>query len=340
MNRVLITILKFGASFAILAYLFNTAWENDQFHKLAEGDKNWGWLALAILACMGAHLFGFIRWRVMVRALDLPFTLIDAIRIGLIGCFFNLFAFGVIGGDSLRAFYVCRSIKDRTPEAIGSVVADRVIGLVTMFSVAAIAFLMFDFSTIDSLNPKKLAAVKYIAQLVTVVAVFAVVGLCVLMFVPWITESAMFKKLTSIPKAGPIILRLTNVFTGYAKRPDAILYAFLLSVGVNVCFAITIFAIASGIAGAHPTFTEHFIIEPIAMVANAVPLPGGLGGMEFALDFLYQSFSKSAEPTENGIVVAFAYRFTLLLVSALGAFAWFSNRKQLADLVPPEAETT
>jgi uncharacterized protein (TIRG00374 family) len=335
-NRVLITLLKFGMSIGILAWLFNKAWRDDQFEMIAQGPKDWRWLGLAIVACFAAHLLGFLRWRVMVRALDLPFSLVDATRIGFIGCFFNLFAFGVIGGDSLRAFYVSRQMKDKTPQAIGSVIADRAIGLLTMFSVAALAFMVFDFSTIDSLNPNKLAAVKFVARIATVVSITGFFGLFTLLLMPKITHTPIYRRLIHIPRIGSLVARLADVFLGYAKRPGAILLAIALSLGINVCFAITIFAIASGIAGAHPSFAEHFLIEPIAMVANAVPLPGGLGGMEFALDFLYQSFSKALEPTENGVVVAFAFRFTLLLVSASGAIAWFANRRQLVDIVAAE----
>ncbi len=209
-----------------------------------------------------------------------------------------------------------------------------------MFSVAAIAFMVFDFSTINSLNPTKLAAVKFAARIATVVSIVGFAGLFTLLLMPKITQTPIYRQLIHVPRIGEVVARLADVFLGYAKRPDAILIAIVLSLGVNVCFAITIFAIASGIAGAHPTFSEHFLIEPIAMVANAVPLPGGLGGMEFALDFLYQSFSQAAEPTENGVVVAFAFRFALLLVSACGAIAWFANRRQLAEIVPAATAKT
>ncbi len=90
-------------SIGILAWLFNKAWQDDQFQTIAQGPKDWRWLGLAVVACFAAHWLGFWRWRVMVRALDLPFSFVDATRIGFIGCFFNLFAFGVIGGDSLRS---------------------------------------------------------------------------------------------------------------------------------------------------------------------------------------------------------------------------------------------
>jgi uncharacterized membrane protein YbhN (UPF0104 family) len=67
------------------------------------------------------------------------------------------------------------------------------------------------------------------------------------------------------------------------------------------------------------------------MVANAAPLPGGLGGMELALKFLYEAFS-----FETGVIVGFAFRFSLLCVAALGAIFWFLNRKGVTESYVPE----
>ena len=69
------------------------------------------------------------------------------------------------------------------------------------------------------------------------------------------------------------------------------------------------------------------------MVANAAPLPGGLGGMELAMDFLYDAFSY-----QTGVIVAFALRFSLLCVSAIGAAFWFMNRSQIADALDSAVE--
>ena len=62
------------------------------------------------------------------------------------------------------------------------------------------------------------------------------------------------------------------------------------------------------------------------MVSNAAPLPGGIGGMESAMEFLYIAFGSS-----NGVVVGFAMRFSLLMVHGIGVIVWFQNRDQVAD---------
>jgi len=139
----------------ILSYLFYGAVQSGQWQELRETPKHWGWVATGFFGCMAAMLFSFYRWQLLVRALDLPFRLVDSMRIGFIGLFFGLFAFGVVGNDSLRAYYAARQAKDRVSAAITSVLADRVIGLITMFTVGTIAFCSVDFSTLAASYPEK-----------------------------------------------------------------------------------------------------------------------------------------------------------------------------------------
>ncbi len=329
LKRNLITAAKFALSIAILGYLFTKASQDDQFQQLFSKQKNWSWLITGFVACLVAHLLGFVRWRVMVRALELPFTLVDAIRVGFMGLFFNLFAFGVIGGDALRAFYVTREVPDRKPEAIASVVADRLIGMLTMFLVATIAFCLFDTSGLETSHPQKLASTRLVIQFVMTLTILGFAGLAILTFTPSLIKAKPVMRLLEIPRIGPLVKKIISVVLVYRSRPLAVIVSFVLSFGVNIAFAISIYAIAAGILDQHPSFPSHFLIEPIAMVSNAVPLPGGLGGMEFALDFLYQAFD-----CEQGIVVAFTFRFAILMVSAIGALVWFLNRGKVPKLMP------
>lgn len=327
-KRYIITLIKFAVSIGILAYLFNSARKEEQFSLLFENPIQWHWIVLAFVTSLGAHLIGFFRWRMMVRALGLPFSNIDAVRIGFIGLFFNLFAFGVLGGDTLRAFYVTRQVKDRIPEAIASVVADRVIGLLTMCLVASVAFLLFDTSNLASDHPNELAVIQYICKIVVLFTAVGLFGLVAVVFSPRLTNANWYRAMMQLPRIGKLITRLTSVITVYRSRLGTVTMAFLLSIGVNICFVVAIYSLAVGLTPACPSFANHFVIEPIAMVSNAVPLPGGIGGMELAMNYLYLAFS-----FETGVIVGFAFRFCLLAISAIGAAFWFTNRSKVSDLM-------
>jgi uncharacterized protein (TIRG00374 family) len=332
----LITGVKFALSIGILVYLFYSARAEDPelFDGFMSREKRWGWVGLGFLSCFLAHMFSFFRWRVLVRALDLPFTLFDAIRIGFISTFFSLFAFGVIGGDTLRAFYVTRQVRDRAPEAICSVVADRVIGLMTMFSFASIAFLLIDTSAIASEHPGKFATLNFVCKVVLGATSAGFLGMITLFLAPQIVKTKLYQRLYAIPKTGPITERLTEVVMTYRSKPVAVLVCFLMSVGVNACFVISIYSMARGLTEVYPTVANHFMIEPISMVANAIPLPGGVGGMEFAMKLLYETFGFG-----TGVIVAFAFRFALLCISAAGAGFWFLNRSKVAEVMESSPET-
>ncbi|MDB2686212.1 flippase-like domain-containing protein, partial [Mariniblastus sp.] len=280
-----------------------------------------------ILACLAANLISFYRWQLLVQALDVPFKLVDAVRIGFIGAFFGLVAFGVVAGDSLRAFYATRHVKNRTPEAITSVLVDRLIGLMTMFTIATIAFLLFDPAALGEQHAQEIRVLELIGWFVVGCTACGYVGMTVLFFTPQLSKTKLFKRIIGLPKVGPIIEKLSGAISLYRDRLPTIGVAFLLSVGVNLCFVTAIYSLAIGLTENNPSFADHFVIEPIAMVSNAVPLPGGIGGMEFAMQYLYIAFGSS-----NGVVAGFAMRFSLLLVHAIGGFLWFQNREQVADI--------
>ncbi len=329
----LITVFKFAASIAILGWLFHSAQKNAEFENLFEREKQWGWVGMGFLAALAAHVIGFVRWRVMVRALGLPFKMIDAIRIGFIGVLFNMVAFGVVGGDTLRAFYVTRELKDRTPEAIASVVADRIIGLLTMFSIASAMFLLVDISSIASGNPDDLVVLNHICKFVFVCTVLGFAGIATVMCAPWLTKTKWFGALGKLPAVGGVIEKLTDIVMIYRSRPGSVAFSFLLSVGVNLCFVGSIYSLAVGLTEQHPTLLNHLVIEPIAMVSNAVPLPGGIGGMEWAMSFLYKAFGST-----SGVIVAFGFRLALLLVTVIGAGFWFVNKSKVTEIMDASAD--
>lgn len=327
-KKIAITLVKIAVSVGILVYLFMTAIGNDQFSRMLETPKRWEWIVIGLVACLMAHLIGFLRWQLMVRALGLPFTTLDAVRIGFMGLFFNLVTFvGVLGGDSLRAYYVTRQVKDRIPEAISSVVADRAIGLLTMFTVATIAFVQFDGAGMAIDNPAGWVKLQNVGRCVAALTSVGYVGILVLYCSPWLAKNSWFEALMKMPKVGGVLMRLMGVVTIYRSRMGVVAVAFLLSLGVNLCFAVSIYSIAVGLTPEYPSFSSHFIIEPIAMVSNAAPIPGGIGGMELAIQFLYRAFGY-----EFGVIVAFAFRLVLLSISAIGGAVWFMNRNKMRRL--------
>ncbi len=325
--KTVITAIKVLLSIALLAYLINKAIRTEQFAGLLSSDKNYLALLAAAVACVGAHFIGFIRWFGLSKAIGLPMTLRDACRISLIGSFFGLVAFGVVGTDSLRAYYAARQSIGRRMEAVAAVFIDRLIGLLTMFLFALAGYFWADWKPPQQLDPGINHPMQVIQWIVLIAGICAIAGfglLTALLAMPGLRRFAWYKRLTQLPVGGRLLHRLTGVAALYRHHWPRLVTAFGLSCLVNLGFMISIFFAADFVSSNHPSLTDHLIIAPLSMVANALPLPGGLGGMETVLDFLYQTYARTQGQPEYGVVVAFVYRLLLLIVAVLGAISWFT----------------
>jgi hypothetical protein len=339
LNRPLITIAKFAVSFGILAYLFANAWHQNQFQQLAAATQRWEWWLVGLAACLVATLVSFYRWWALARAIDLPLALSDAIRLGFISQLFNLLSIGVFGGDAMRAIAAARQLPQRMPEAVASVVIDRAIGLLAMFVFGAVAYWLSDLSAEQAVHPQTLEAVRVVCVFATVVSVFGMAVLTILLFMPSVDRWPLLGWFQSLPRVGPLIERLWQVVVVYRRNKPQVFAAFLNSMSVNGLLALSMYAIARGISDVHPDLVQHMVISPVVMVANAAPLPGGLGGMEMSLDLMYKAFSSVDAPAEHGFIVALGFRVTLLILAGIGVILYLVKRPSVPDDLPVASET-
>jgi uncharacterized protein (TIRG00374 family) len=338
-KKFVLIAIKIGVSAGILTWLFVRAYEENQFAEIAARPKKWEWLTLAFLLCLTAHVIGFYRWKILVRAIDIPFTNYDAVRIGFIGLFFGLFAFGVVGGDTLRIYYASRHARNRLAEVMCSVFADRAIGMLTLFSIATIGFVFIGVDLEGASNPEKAELVQFMMTLITfgtIVGWIIVVGF---LFSPPFADSRFVTGLKQLPRVGGFIRQLADAVLLYRRRLPTLLFCVGLSVVIHLCFVVTIYLTAVGIDVTHPPLSQHLLIGPISMAANALPLPGGLGGMELMLSFFYDAMSTESSETSHGIVVAFTFRLMLLMLAVFGAVAWLINRKQIRTVVQQQGDS-
>jgi len=328
-TKTLLTILKYVASIGILAWLI--ASRREEFTAFLNQEKNLWWLAVAACLMTLAFTFSYLRWQHLAKAIRLEISTKEALKLGFLGSFFNVIAFGVVGGDSLRAWYVARSKKDRLPEAILSVFIDRAIGLMVMFGFAGIAWQINKSTNAVSVSDDKQAAIAGICNTAGVFSIIGAIILLTLLFFPGIRKAAPFQLLTRIPKIGGLIGRGMEAAALYSQNRFTIVIAILFSIGTNVLFATTIWLVALGTTPSPPAFVEHLAMAPIAMLANSVPLPGGVGGMEFALTYMYESKQAS-----GGVIVAICYRLCIMFVAMIGWIVWLAGGREKMPETPAE----
>jgi glycosyltransferase 2 family protein len=332
LKKLLLILLKVSLSLGILAYLVAQAHGNRVFADLAQRYKDpglsWGLLVLATAACFLAVLISLIRWYFLVRAVDVPFRLRDALRLGFLGYLFNLMPMGIVGGDLLKAVMLAKENRGRRPEAVASVFVDRVIGLYVLFVVASAAILLTGFLEIP--HPR----LQWVAKLTLALTALATVAVA-LPLLPDLSRGKTTRWIAGVPYVGLPLFRLLEAVRMYRLKLPILAVSTLMTVAIHSFFAVGIYLIARGIYGeAVPSLGMHFVIAPLSAVTGVIPLP--LGPFEMVLDLLYAKVPLpfgGSMAVGQGLVVALAYRIISVLCAAVGICYYLGSRQEVSDVM-------
>lgn len=325
-KTIILTLLKIAVSVGILVYLVNQTWES--FTKL-ERPKNW-WLLFGAWACsVTATSLTFVRWYLLVRALDIPFRLRDAFRLGFLGYLFNFVALGLVGGDLFKAVFIAHEHPQRRTEAAATVLIDRAIGLYALFLVATFSIL---FTTVpwETENP----SVKMIANSTILITITATIS-GVILLLPGTTGKWATSLSKRLPLVSSIAGKLVKAVRTYRRRQGTLLIALVMSLAVHSLISITFHLVASGLSGQGPSLTSHFLIVPLSLVAGALPISfSGLGVFEGTVEFFYHYASPGMEISKGqGFIVALCYRIILLVTAVIGFIFYLAGRREVTTLM-------
>ncbi len=306
-------------------------------------------LALACLTLLASLLLSFFRWFCLVRALGMPFTLTNAVRLGLIGYYWSILFPGSVGGDVVKAWFMSREQKRRSV-AVATILIDRAIGLWALVWFVAIFGGVFWLAGDPALEqPRLQLLVKSMLGLVAL----TVVLWGVLTFLPERRGEKFAWRLSHIPRVGGAAAEFWRSIWMYRDHQLTVAAALLLAMIGHVGWVLTFyFAAQTFVAPADlaqiPTLTEHFLIVPFGMTGQAfVPTPGGVGGGEAVYGVLYGMVGKNPE---NGIVGSLAQRVITWGAAILGYLVYlrmpraqhidgsWSKSEELEETPEPKAD--
>lgn len=304
--------------------------------KLLQKQPDWARYALCGLLCAGVVASQYVRWFVLVRALDLPFTLRNAFRLGMVGTFYNTFLPGAIGGDLIKAFFIAKDQPNRRAAAVSTVVADRALGLFGLLIFGGfvgggvwVSELLAGSGGTISGN----ANLKWIIVGSLLAAAMVALGYVALGWVKPDAAERIDAKLKGVKKVGPTLAELFETGLRYRRRPKAVLAGVGLSAVGHLLMmllfdqAVRIFPVAD--ASMIATFAEHVVIAPIGYIVQAVvPLPGGLGVAELSFGGLYELIRPG-----GGKVVGLTGRLALRVIEwTLGGICYIVYLTMKAEL--------
>lgn len=314
-------LLKWPLAIGILALLFYL--NREQVAKLDIRTIRWDFAAIAFLLCGGAMLLTFYRWYLLVWALEFPFRLRDAIRLGFLGVACNYVSLGAIGGDVAKAVVLARRQESRRAVAMATIFLDRILGLLALFLVGAFISL---FQSTETQH----------AIFTTVATVFwggSVAGLLglVVMLHPATPKSRWMNWMTRWKYVGGIIGDFRDGVLLYQSKPRILWIAVGVSIVGHFAMLSSFYfcALAVWPAESVPDYAAHLLFMPAAEIASMAPIvPGGVGLLEGSIDYFYiiAGFDKGI-----GFLTGVGYRVISLLMAAIGVVYFFMGRKTADD---------
>jgi hypothetical protein len=242
------------------------------------------------------------RWWLLLVAAGCATRWWIAARVTYVGLFFNVIVPGISGGDIARAYIVVKDHTERRADALLTVLADRVLGLLAMalLSVTVIWF-----------NDARFATLRIPVSL----ALLAMVGGLAAFLNPWLRRLVRFDALMRRLPQGQRLLKLDLAARHYARRPGTAVLALLLSAANHVGATACIFVLGRAL-GDHLSFLDYLCIATIANTLTAVPLsPGGLGVGEVLFGELFELAGGSYT---IGVAASLTYRLCLVGLGVLG----------------------
>ena len=212
-------VLQYAVAVALLAFVLAMNWT--RLTELFSRTPDFGTLAVCAAVTVGIYALQYVRWYLLVRALDLPFTLRNAFRLGAVGTFYNTFLPGAIGGDIVKAVFIARGQPARKAAAVATVVADRLIGLFGLLLFAGAVGGAFWLAGDERIAGKQALrnTVLFCGGLAgTGAALYVALG-----FLPARRQERFGNRLAAIPKVGQTLAELWETAIRYRRRPKAVL---------------------------------------------------------------------------------------------------------------------
>src|SRR4030042_1659604 len=235
-------------------------------------------------------LFGFLgvsefiashRFSYLVKSIGGELSTLRALRLNLIGMFFNNFLPGIVGGDIVKSYYFYRDISHKH---VGMVFVDRFFGFIGLMFLAGISQMMI-INKMELFYHHIWIIILWGTLLLLLISV---------VFLIFIIKDVRVKgyivgKLIRF-KAHKIILPIYEGLADLSLKKRQFYYLFLLSIIVNLASVIGIFMIAMALTKQSNIWTSFYLI-PLTLLGGFIPItPGGIGWLEYLGYFIYSSF--------------------------------------------------
>jgi len=272
------------------------------------------------LAYIVVYLLVAVRWKLLLRAQGMKFSVGQLLRLNFIGMLFNNIMLGSLGGDVVKAYLVAQR-AERKAAAVLTVFLDRMLGLVALATLCAVG-------TVTNLGqPQFRLLFLYLTVLMLLVvgsgAVFLSRRLRRFFHVERILRWLPFRRTVG---------EIDRALFIYRDRKQTLLAGFLLSIAVHLGVVTVNWALGWNL-GLDARLTHYFSLVPVALFMAALPISiSGWGVREWTYAFLFSRLNPDNWTAAMALAVLFRVS-TAVVWSLLGAvFLILGERPSRAEL--------
>ena len=258
------------------------------------------YFALVTALYIAGQLLCAYRWQLLARLLKVHARLSDFIAFTFIGMFTNLFVPGLLAGDAARAIYLGRP-RNRMGEAVATVVADRIVGLVGLFWLAAGSAIFLNYAPLPG----------------SVITPTILVG--ALAMLGYLASPILARLIPLMPRP---IRRAGGFVAPYLHHPGRLLIPIALSIALQIVLAVGQYLLAVGLGMSTP-LSLFLLCVPIANVVASLPLTlNGLGIRESAYLVL---FGMAGMGKDDAIALGLLWFAAMVIAGLTGGIAFVTT---------------
>ena len=295
LNKIALLIIKLAISSGLLYYVLSKVGAE----KVLAIIRTISPLAfiLSIIIYILSIYVSTMRWRLL---LPNEFHEKRLFSFYMIGAFFNTFLPGVIGGDTVKTYYLYKEINSGSI-SLSSVFMDRYIGFVSLMIMGLAAYII-GFNYIKGSIVEWLLPAIILAFLIGSLVVFGL---------------RFGKKIR-------VLSQFYGHFDNYRNQRPLLAKTFFLSLVVQVLNIISMYVITLGL-GQHISIMYFFIFFPVITTISTVPISiSGLGVREGAFVLL---FGLVGIKPEMATAMSFAWFLSFAFGGLTGLFEYLRLKK-------------
>ncbi len=314
-------LLKVALPAGIFAFLLWSV-EPSEYQTFFQQPKRWELILLAQATSLAAVMLGFVRWRLLVRAFEIPFSIVEAMRLGFIGYLLNFVSFGSVGGDLFKAVLVAKQKPHKRPEAVASILLDRALGLLGLVTLAMVSLTVLPIQPLTDV-------LLWIRNSAALICLAAATGLAIAIYAgKWF--DSLLTLIERLPMIGESLVRMARAIRLLRGKPLLLCTILVIALAIHGLLATSVYFVSRGLYAKSPSYAEHLLVVPPGMAAGALPLaPGGIGYQEAALAALFVQLDTLPEGF-SGTLVATVYRLMMVTIAGIGLlYYWFSQPSAL-----------